>query len=275
VLFIQDLDSALCTVLFVSTAHIHNPQKGMNSNGRWNWFWIALPFVLLSSSSSSAKYFTEANLRGLSGGDGDFDVQGQQGGANIQTDAVPDGFTKYGYGEVLGENRTTTATSGDESDPTTTPTSGDETVPATTTAGQTCDANGFSQFPFLGHDNPERMLLREGIINSIPSRKCGRSRSKNVILVIGDGMGWEMIRAGAVARQVIDELEQLGCDTKVGCPNNWNATLAFAGRTLSDYYTEGRGSGLSFQGLRGYSLVTHIDYSNRKTKSRRSPGART
>jgi urease alpha subunit len=61
--------------------------------------------------------------------------------------------------------------------------------------------------------------------------------------------GWEMTRAGAIARQVIDELESLGCDTMEGCPNNADAMEAFEGRSLSDYYTEGYGTGLSFQEL--------------------------
>lgn len=47
----------------------------------------------------------------------------------------------------------------------------------------------------------------------------------NVIIMIGDGMGWEMARAAAVAK---------------GAP----------------FYTSGKGSGLSFQKLTGYGLVT-------------------
>jgi alkaline phosphatase len=67
--------------------------------------------------------------------------------------------------------------------------------------------------------------------------------------------GWEMTRAGAIARQVIDELESLGCDTMEGCPDNADAMEAFEGRSLSDYYTEGYGTGLSFQELEGTTLV--------------------
>jgi hypothetical protein len=104
---------------------------------------------------------------------------------------------------------------------------------------------------------------------------------KNVILVIGDGMvrttvystteffsfsrdsvfshrvynsksfrssifrliqGWEMVRAGSIARQVIDELADLGCDVTLGeCLENLKqvAKDQFGGRTLEDYYTEG------------------------------------
>lgn len=59
--------------------------------------------------------------------------------------------------------------------------------------------------------------------------------SKNVILMIGDGMGWEMARAASIYNQI-----QAGN----------------SGNTLSDFYTSGFGSGLSFQGLKGSSLVT-------------------
>lgn len=100
------------------------------------------------------------------------------------------------------------------------------------------------------------MLLREGVIDEIPSSLCGNPKNKNVILVVGDGMGWEMVRSGAIARKVIDELEGMGCDTKAGCPDNAMAMEAFAGRTLADYYTEGKGSGLSFQELDGFELMT-------------------
>lgn len=59
--------------------------------------------------------------------------------------------------------------------------------------------------------------------------------AKNTIIMIGDGMGWEMARAAAIAQEVAE-----------GDP----------GDTLSDYYTEGKGEGLSFQELDGYNLAT-------------------
>ena len=59
--------------------------------------------------------------------------------------------------------------------------------------------------------------------------------AKNVIIMIGDGMGWEMARAAAIQKQI-----------------NEGAT----GTTLSDFYTEGVGTGLSFQELEGYALST-------------------
>jgi len=66
-----------------------------------------------------------------------------------------------------------------------------------------------------------------------------------------------MVRAGAVAKAVIDELESMGCNTKSGCPSMADsAKAAFSGRSLDDYYTEGKGSGLSFQELEGYGIVT-------------------
>ncbi len=71
--------------------------------------------------------------------------------------------------------------------------------------------------------------------------------------------GWEMVRAGAVAKLVLEELEGLGCDTSTGCDGSTAdaAKAAFAGRTLEDYYTEGKGYGLSFQDrLEGFGLVT-------------------
>lgn len=59
--------------------------------------------------------------------------------------------------------------------------------------------------------------------------------AKNVILMIGDGMGWEMARAAAIYNQI-----QAGN----------------SGNSLSDFYTSGFGSGLSLQGLQSSSLVT-------------------
>ncbi len=59
--------------------------------------------------------------------------------------------------------------------------------------------------------------------------------AKNTIIMIGDGMGWEMARATAIYKQI-----QSGA----------------TGQTLSDFYTEGKGSGLSLQSLENYGLVT-------------------
>lgn len=52
----------------------------------------------------------------------------------------------------------------------------------------------------------------------------------------------EMIRAGAVAKQVIVELESMGVDIKTGATGDVAdaAKAAFVNRTLDDYYTEGK-----------------------------------
>ena len=59
--------------------------------------------------------------------------------------------------------------------------------------------------------------------------------AKNVIIMIGDGMGWEMARAASIAKAIDN---------------------GASGDTLSDFYTEGKGSGLSFQDLEGYAIAT-------------------
>ena len=59
--------------------------------------------------------------------------------------------------------------------------------------------------------------------------------AKNVIIMVGDGMGWDIARAAAI-QQAIDE----GAE----------------GDTLADFYTEGTGTGLSFQNLDGYAIAT-------------------
>jgi len=108
-----------------------------------------------------------------------------------------------------------------------------------------CRSNGLQVFPFVGEDSAQRLLKREGVIDTIPSNLCNikddpNRKPKNVIMVVGDGMGWEMARAGSIARQVLDELESLGCNTMEGCPDNQAAQDAFKGRTLGDYYTAGK-----------------------------------
>ncbi len=59
--------------------------------------------------------------------------------------------------------------------------------------------------------------------------------AKNVIIMIGDGMGWEIARAAAIQKAINE---------------------GAAGNTLADFYTEGTGTGLSFQNLAGYALST-------------------
>ncbi|NMG20146.1 alkaline phosphatase [Brasilonema bromeliae] len=53
--------------------------------------------------------------------------------------------------------------------------------------------------------------------------------------MIGDGMGWEMARAAAIYKQIQE---------------------GKTGATLSDFYTTGEGTGLSYQNLTGYTLAT-------------------
>ena len=70
-----------------------------------------------------------------------------------------------------------------------------------------------------------------------------------------------MARAGAIAKRVLAELTAAGVDTVNGSASNPTLMTAamnlFKGRKLSDYYTSGKGSGLSFQDrLAKFALVT-------------------
>ena len=60
--------------------------------------------------------------------------------------------------------------------------------------------------------------------------------AKNVILMIGDAMGWNAARAAAIAKQI---------------------EAGNTGNSLSDFYTEGKGEGLNFQTLENYTLATN------------------
>ncbi len=70
----------------------------------------------------------------------------------------------------------------------------------------------------------------------------------NTIIMIGDGMGWEMARAAAIYKQIQN---------------------GKTGATLSDFYTQGEGTGLNFQTLTGYALAT--TYGTTIAGSGRSP----
>jgi alkaline phosphatase len=61
------------------------------------------------------------------------------------------------------------------------------------------------------------------------------SLPSNTIIMIGDGMGWEMTRAAAIANLI-----------KSGKK----------GTTLQDFYTKEKGFGLNMQKLKGYALAT-------------------
>lgn len=60
-------------------------------------------------------------------------------------------------------------------------------------------------------------------------------RQLNTILMIGDGMGWEITRAAAI-QAAIDK--------------------GNTGKTLKDFYVQGKGSGLNMQTLQNYALAT-------------------
>ena len=71
---------------------------------------------------------------------------------------------------------------------------GEETI--TVIGGSQCKRDGTPSRPDFGEDSAPRLLLREGVIDEIPTDMCDMQRNmtmKNVILVVGDGMGWEMV----------------------------------------------------------------------------------
>ena len=78
--------------------------------------------------------------------------------------------------------------------------------------------------------------------------------AKNVIMMIGDGMGWEMSRAGAIQAEIEAEIAEI----REANPDITNEEIAthFDGRTLDDYYTEGQGFGTSYQELENYTIST-------------------
>jgi len=77
--------------------------------------------------------------------------------------------------------------------------------------------------------------------------------AKNVILVIGDGMGWEMARSAAIYNQVETEVKALKAANKTDA----EIKTAFAtNHTLDNYYTAGKGTGTEFQKLTSFNLVT-------------------
>jgi alkaline phosphatase len=71
-------------------------------------------------------------------------------------------------------------------------------------------------------------------INPVLSRSVP-NRQRNTILMIGDGMGWEITRAAAIQSAI---------------------NQGKSGQTLKDFYTQGRGTGLNMQTLKGYALST-------------------
>jgi len=76
--------------------------------------------------------------------------------------------------------------------------------------------------------------------------------AKNTILIIGDGMGWEMARSGAIYNQVEKEINLLKSQNKTDV----EIKAVFADRTLDYYYTSGKGTGTPYQDFSGFTLAT-------------------
>ena len=76
--------------------------------------------------------------------------------------------------------------------------------------------------------------------------------AKNIVLIIGDGMGWEMSRASAIYSQIEKEIDTLLGEGK----SSIEITGLFADRTLDDYYTFGKGEGNPYQAFEGFNLAT-------------------
>ena len=76
--------------------------------------------------------------------------------------------------------------------------------------------------------------------------------AKNNILIIGDGMGWEMARSSAIYNQVEKEITTL----KAAGKTDLEIKGVFASRTLDYYYASGKGSGTAFQDFKGFTLAT-------------------
>lgn len=76
--------------------------------------------------------------------------------------------------------------------------------------------------------------------------------AKNIILIIGDGMGWEMSRASGVYNEINKEVNILLGQGKT----SGEITSLFANRTLDDYYTSGKGFGNPYQNFSNFNLAT-------------------
>ena len=76
--------------------------------------------------------------------------------------------------------------------------------------------------------------------------------AKNNILIIGDGMGWEMTRSSAIYNQVEKEIATL----KAAGKTDLEIKAVFANRTLDYYYTSGKGTGTPYQDFSGFTLAT-------------------
>ena len=79
------------------------------------------------------------------------------------------------------------------------------------------------------------MMPEETDIEAEDDAGMDSDTAKNVIIMIGDGMGWDIARAAAIQQAINEGAE---------------------GDTLADFYTEGTGTGLPFQDLSGYAIAT-------------------
>jgi alkaline phosphatase len=76
--------------------------------------------------------------------------------------------------------------------------------------------------------------------------------AKNIILIIGDGMGWEMSRASGIYNEIENEINTLLGQGK----STSEISSLFSSRTLDDYYTEGKGYGNPYQQFQEFGLAT-------------------
>ena len=72
--------------------------------------------------------------------------------------------------------------------------------------------------------------------------------AKNTIIMIGDGMGWEMARAADIYKQIQS--------AKVTNSTINGKAVSDPTLSLSDFYTSGKGTGLNMQTLTGYTAAT-------------------
>ncbi len=79
------------------------------------------------------------------------------------------------------------------------------------------------------------LLLVVSITPSSSRQVRAPEPQRNTILMIGDGMGWEMARAAAIKAEI---------------------DRGKSGKTLKDFYIQGRGAGLNMQTLKVYALGT-------------------
>ena len=79
------------------------------------------------------------------------------------------------------------------------------------------------------------LLLTVTVVPSLFRSLYSKPIQHNTILMIGDGMGWEITRAAAIQSAV---------------------TKGNPGKTLKDFYVQGKGSGLNMQTLQHYALST-------------------